>query len=301
MNKYLLVLLAGILLLAACSTPTTSSTNGSALKVLSVETFLGDIAQNVAGDRVKVDILLPVAVDPHEFQPAPADAIRITRSQILIVNGAGYETWLTKTLQDVSGNRQVIVASNGLTPNPDPSGTHPEGDPHLWMNPLNVIHYVEVIRDGLSQADPAGKDAYTQNASTYISRLTDLDQWVKTQVAQIPPDQRLLVTNHDALGYLAQAYGFKVIGAVIPNVSTEASPSAQQMASLIDAIKSTGARAIFLDANENPNLASQIASESGARVVTGLYVESLSSPSGPAPTYIDMIKYDVSLIVGALK
>lgn len=287
--------------LTACSPSSTSETPTSGPRVLAVETFLGDIAQNVAGERLKVETLLPVAVDPHEFQPTPRDAIKIAESQVLIVNGLGYETWLTKDLEHSGGQRQVVVASEGLTPNPDPSGEHPDGDPHMWMNPLNVIQYVENIRDGLSKADPAGKDGYAANADAYIAKLKDLDQWVKNGVAQLPVEKRLLVTNHDALGYFAQAYGFKIVGAVIPSVTTEASPSAQQMASLIETIKSSGAPAIFLDIGENQNLAKQIASESGAKVVTDLYVESISTPDGPAPTYLDLLKHDVSVIIEALK
>jgi ABC-type Zn uptake system ZnuABC Zn-binding protein ZnuA len=171
----------------------------------------------------------------------------------------------------------------------------------MWMNPLNVVHYVENIRNGLTQADPAGKDIYSTNAEAYIAQLTDLDGWVKSKVAQLPPERRLLVTNHDALGYFSKAYGFKVVGAVIPSVTNEASPSAQQLASLIDTIKSSGAPAIFLDIGENRNLANQIASESGAKVVTDLYVESTSAPDGPSPTYLEMIKHDTSVIVEALK
>jgi ABC-type Zn uptake system ZnuABC Zn-binding protein ZnuA len=124
---------------------------------------------------------------------------------------------------------------------------------------------------------------------------------VKDQVNQLPVEQRLLVTNHDALGYFANAYNFKIVGAVIPSVTTDASPSARQLASLIGTIKSSGARAIFLDIGENQNLAQQIASETGVKVVTGLYVESISGSAGPAPTYIDMIKYDVTVILEALK
>ena len=289
-------------LLEGCSGKSNNATVGAGeLRVLATETFLGDIAQNVAGSRLKVETLLPVTVDPHEFQPAPQDAIKIAQSQVLIVNGLGYETWLTKTLENGGSQRLVVVASTGLSPNPDPSGEHPDGDPHMWMNPLNVIHYVENIRDGLTQTDPGGRDIYTANAQAYIAQLKDLDQWVNGQVAQLPPEKRLLVTNHDALGYFSQAYGFKVVGAVIPSVTNEASPSAQQLAALIDTINSSGAPAIFLDISENRKLADQIASESGAKVVTDLYVETISSPDGPAGTYIEMIKHDVTEIVTALK
>ena len=270
-------------------------------RVLATESFLGDIAQNVAGSRIKVETLLPVTVDPHEYQPKPQDVTRLAQVQVLIVNGLGYEAWLQKTLDSLGGQRQVIVATNGLAPNPDPSGEHPEGDPHMWMYPLDTINYVDQIRDGLTQVDPAGKDEYARNADAYIAKLQALDGWVKDQVNQIPVERRLLVTNHDALGYFAKAYDFKIVGAVIPSVTTDASPSAQQLAGLIDTIRSSGARAIFLDIGENQKLAQQIASETGVKVVTNLYVESTSGPNGPAPTYIDMIKHDVTTILDALK
>jgi zinc/manganese transport system substrate-binding protein len=269
--------------------------------VMATETFLGDIARNIAGSRITVETLLPVTVDPHEYQPKPQDVTRLAGAQVLIVNGLGYETWLQKTLDSLGGQRQVITATNGIAPAPDPTGVHPQGDPHMWMNPLDTINYVTQIRDGLILADPAGKDIYTQNAAAYISRLQALDQWVKDQVSQLPVDKRLLVTNHDALGYFASAYNFKIIGAVIPSVTTDASPSAQQLAGLINTIRSSGAPAIFLDIGENQTLAQQIASETGIKVITNLYVESISGPTGPAPTYIDMIKHDVTVILDALK
>ena len=299
---WLVVSVATTLMSASCATAGPSMPSAGQLpRVLAAETFLGDIAQNVAGTRLTVETLLRPGIDPHEFQLAPQDAIRIAQSQVLIVNGLGYETWLAKSLEGTGGQRRVIIASTGLTPNSGPSGGHPEGDPHMWMDPLKVVQYVVNIRDGLSNADPAGAQAYTANAAVYMQQLNDLNLWIESQVAQLPPAKRLLVTNHDALGYFAEAYGFKVVGAVIPNVTNEASPSAKQMADLIQTVKSSSASAIFLDTSENQNLANQIASETGAKVITGLYVETLSAKDGAAPTYIDMMKYDVSAIVAALR
>lgn len=301
MPKNLMILCVVAILLASCAPASGGSAQPGDLRVLATETFLGDIARNITGQRIRVETLLSPGIDPHEFQPAPQDAIKISQSQVLIVNGLGYETWLSKSLQDAGAAHQLVVATAGLTPNPDPSGEHPDGDPHMWMDPIKVLHYVENFRDGLSKADPAGKDIYAANAAAYIAKLKDLDAEIKAEVVQVPSEKRLLVTNHDALGYFAQAYGFRVVGAVIPSVSNDSSPSAQQMAALIDTIKSSGAPAIFLDISENQKLAQQIASESGAKVVMDLYVETLSAPSGPAPTYIDMLKHDVSVIVQALK
>jgi ABC-type Zn uptake system ZnuABC Zn-binding protein ZnuA len=290
-----------LILLSACSGSPALPTQPAGLKVLAAESFLADIAQNVAGERLKIETLIPYGVDPHAFEPRPQDITAITQSQVLIVNGLGYEAWLKKTLAEIGSQQQLVIATNGLAPNTDPSGEHPEGDPHLWMNPLDVIGYVQNIRDGLAQADPAGKAVYASNAAVYIAKLKDLDGWVKSQVSQLPAGKRLLVTNHDALGYFAAAYGFKVVGAVIPSVSDQASPSAKELAALIGTIRGSAAPAIFLDIGENQALAQQIASETGVKVVTDLYVEGTSAPAGPAPTYIDMIKYDVAQIISALK
>ena len=242
-----------------------------ALRVLAVETFLADIAQNVAGDRLKVEALMPLGADPHSFEPTPQDVARVARVDVLIVNGAGFEEFLTPLLQNAGGKRLVIEASAGLAPRipgageGTSSGDDHEGDPHFWLNPINAIRYVENIRDGLSQADPAGKDIYARNAQAYIAQLNDLDAWIAAQVAQIPVEQRLLVTNHESFGYFADRYGFRVVGAIIPSVSTSASPSAQQMAALIDQIKASGAPAIFLETGSNPQLAQQIAGETGVQ------------------------------------
>lgn len=270
-------------------------------RVMAVETFLADIAQHVAGDRLKVDVLLQPDVDPHSYQPTPRDVTRIAESTILIINGAGLESFLGPLLVNAGGERLVIEASDGLKPRSDPGGDHPMGDPHFWLDPINVIKYVENIRDGLSQSDPGGTQTYTANAKAYIEDLHTLDAWIKEQVSQIPPAHRLLVTDHETFGYFAERYGFTVVGTVIPGLSSEASPSAQQMTSLIKQIKQMGAPAIFLEAGANPILAEQIANETGTKVITNLYTHSISSTYGPAPTYIDMMKYNVKLIVEALK
>jgi ABC-type Zn uptake system ZnuABC Zn-binding protein ZnuA len=173
-------------------------------------------------------------------------------------------------------------------------------DPHLWLDPNNAIVYVENIRDGLIQFDPAGAETYQANASAYIAQLDELDAWINGQIAQIPPPRRLLVTNHEAFGYFADRYGFTVVGTVVESFSSDASPSAQQMAALVDQIKLYEAPAIFLDASDNPALAQQIAAETAATVVTDLHLESLTD-GVPAPTYIEMMKYNVTRIMEAIQ
>ena len=270
-------------------------------RVLAVESFLADIARNVSGDRLVVESLIPVNADPHAYQPSPQDAAKIADVEVLIINGANLESFLAPILQNTGGRQRIISASTGLTPRPDPSGQNPSGDPHFWLDPNNVIKYVENIRDGLSEADPAGAALYAMNAQKYISDLQDLDAWIKSQVQNIPVANRLLVTNHETFGYFAERYGFKIVGAIVPSITSGAAPSAQELAALIDQIRSTGAPAIFLEIGTNPQLADQIASETRVKVVSDLYTHSLSAPGGPASTYIDMIRHDVITIVEALR
>jgi ABC-type Zn uptake system ZnuABC Zn-binding protein ZnuA len=300
--------LVASLLLSACASPAARSGSAPAqpIRVLAVETFLSDIAENVAGDRLKVEALIPVGLDPHAFEPAPSDVVKISESQVLIVNGAGLEEWLQRLLDNAGGQRQVIVASQGLTlrvpPPGDPAAVeHPEGDPHFWLDPTKVVRYVENIRDGLSQADPAGAGTYAKNAQAYIAQLNDLDQWITAQVSQVPPARRLLVTNHESFGYFADRYGFKIVGAIVPSVTSNASPSAQEMAALVDRVRAAGAPAVFLETGVNTQLADQLASETGIKVVTGLLTHSVSAAGGPAPTYLEMMRYNTTKIVTALK
>ena len=295
-RKSFLLLLVG-LLLAGCGTASPTAT-GTGPKVVATTTFLADIAQNVAGDRLQVESLLPYGADPHSYQPIPQDVAKVANSDLLITNGVNYEHFLTTVLENAGGKRTIIEASAGLKVL-DANGGQ-AGDPHLWMDPNNVIGYVNNIRDGLTKIDPAGADVYASNAQAYIAKLQALDSWIKEQVATIPAGRRLLVTNHENLGYFANRYGFKIVGTVIPGFSSEAAPSAQQMAALIDQIKASGVPAVFLDTTDSNTLADQVASDAHVTVVTDLHIESLTD-GPPAGTYIDMMKYDVTKIVEALK
>jgi ABC-type Zn uptake system ZnuABC Zn-binding protein ZnuA len=282
------------------------ATQPGSVKVLAVETFLADIAQNVAGSRLKVDALIPAGADPHEFEPAPADVAKVAASTVVIANGTGLEMFLSKLLDNTGGQHVLIEASAGLQKRAPHEGEaalddHPQGDPHFWLDPLNVVQYVENIRAGLSKADPEGANTYQANADAYVAKLKELDTWVTAQVQLVPAARRMLVTNHESFGYFADRYGFQIVGTIIPSVSTDASPSAQQLASLVDRVKATGAPAIFLETGSNPSLAEQLARETGVKVVTGLFTHSTSEPSGPAPDYIAMIRYNTTAIVNALK
>jgi ABC-type Zn uptake system ZnuABC Zn-binding protein ZnuA len=299
MRRSVLVLTFIILLTSACVHLASRPDSKAGPVVLASTTFLADMARNIAGDRLQVDSLLPIGADPHGYQPTPSDVAKISKSTVLIVNGVGYEQFLNSLLVNAGGKRDVVEATAGLSPRKN-AGLEHGIDPHMWLDPNNVITYVENIREALIHADPDGTAIYKANADSYVARLKALDAWIVEQVNQIPANRRLLVTNHEALGYFADRYGFTVIGAVVPGFSTDAAPSAQQMAGLIDLIKSSRAPAIFLGKVESDTLAAQIANETNAKVVGDLYLESLTE-GAPAATYIDMMKHNVTRIVEALK
>lgn len=283
--------------------------------VLAVESFLADIAQNVAGDRLHVETLMPLGLDPHAYEPAPQDVARVADAGVLIVNGAGFEGWLAELLANAGGERLVIEASKGLTPRTPQAeeeaahteedhadeGHDHEADPHFWLDPTLAVQYVENIRDGLSRADPEGAATYAANAAAYSAELNALDAWIQAQIEQIPAEQRLIVTNHESLGYFADRYGLRIVGAVTPSSSSSASPSAQQLAALADLIRSSGAPAILLETGASTQLAAQLHDETGIAVVTGLYTHSLTPADGDAPTYLAMMRYNTQAIVDALR
>lgn len=294
MKRRLIALLLTVgVALSACSG---GQKSGETRRVLAMESYLADIAQNVAGDRLQVDALLPSGVDPHTLALTPHDRAAIADSQILIIQGAGLDSWLAEMLNTVSAEQQVIDVTAGLSAPPNRPG-----DPHFWLDPILVKQYVANIQDGLTWADPAGAEVYARNAETYDAQLEALDGWIRAQVATIPAGRRFLVTNHETLGYFADRYGFQVIGAVIPSFSSGAEPSPQEMAALAETVRASGSPAIFLEVEANPDLAQQIGQETGIQVVANLYTHFLSEPDGPAPTYIEMLKHDTSAIVAALK
>ncbi|MGA2974584.1 MAG: metal ABC transporter substrate-binding protein [Spirochaetia bacterium] len=305
--RFLGALLATAVALAACS----RQQPAQKAPVIAVESFLADFVGQVAGDRLAVRSLVPPGVDPHGYEPTPQDVAAVATARAIVENGAGLESFMAKLLANAGTGRPVIVASAGLVSRTGREGEVLEGgaiatgpstdpDPHFWLDPTKVEIYVQNIRDGLIRIDPAGEPVYRANADAYNAKLRELDAWIAEQVAVLPVSERKLVTNHESFGYFADRYGFRIIGTVIPSVSTEASPTARQLARLVDGLKAAGARAVFLETGASPQLANQVAQEAGIPVVTELYTHSLSDASGPAATYIAMMQYDVKTIIDSL-
>jgi ABC-type Zn uptake system ZnuABC Zn-binding protein ZnuA len=296
MSRRILPMLLLALLVSACGGQAASGPSRNAPVILTSTPWLADVTRSIAGGRLQVESLLPDGSDPHSYQPTPQDAARIAESKLIIINGAGYEQFLRSLLENAGGEAAVVEASTGVSSLEEAGSV----DPHMWLDPNNMIVYVGNIRDALTRLDPEGEAVYKSNADSYIGQLKALDSWIQEQVSLVPAGKRLLITNHESLGYFAKRYGFNVAGTVIKSFSSDASPSAQQLAALIDEVRSGGAPAIFLDSADSDTFAQQIANETGVKVVTGLHLESLTS-GPPADTYINMMKSNVTQIVDALK
>jgi ABC-type Zn uptake system ZnuABC Zn-binding protein ZnuA len=290
------LVLATAVIAAACGAGTSPSSStpapgSSAATVIAETSYLADMVQNVAGDRVKVESLLPLGTDPHSFDPTPRDAAKVAKARAIVINSPGFEPPVDRLIQGAGSlDLAVIDAAKGLAGE--------KVDPHFWLDPIDAIAYVENIRAGLTAIDPGGAGEYAANAAAYEQKLRDLDSWTKSRVATIPPARRLLVTNHESFGHFADRYGFRVVGTVFPTTSAEGAPSAKALGTLIDDIRATGAPAIFLETGSNPSLADQVARETGVKVVTDLYTHSLADK---APTYLDMMRWNVDHIVEALR
>lgn len=308
MKKLIPLFLLLSLSLAACQ-PAQQKT-GQPLKVVAAESFLADIAQQVAGSHLTVTSLMPDGTDPHTWQPAPKDVALIAETDLFIVNGGELETWLTNLVKNAGGDTVIVSASEGLQAREVKEDEHDDHaadehahgiDPHFWLDPNLVITYAANIEQALSQHDPQHALEYKANADAYVSKLRELDQYIRQKTDEIPAERRQLVTTHESLGYFADRYGFTLVGTIIPGFSSDAEPSARDLAALVDLIRSTGARAIFLEQGGSTKLADQLAAETGIKVITNLHTHSILSNGQAGEGYLGMMRHNIDVIAEALK
>ncbi len=278
---------------------------GERLRVVATTSIVADVVANVGGDRIALTTLVPLGADPHSFQPTPQDMAALAKAHVVFANGAGLETFLAPLMDSVGIGDRLVYVSEGVAlleaaHEHEGEAAHEGGDPHTWFDPNNVMVWARSIRNALSALDSANATVYQANAQAYIARLEELDAWIRQEVARIPPNNRKLVTDHTAFTYFAARYGFEQVGAIFPGYSTLASPSAQELAALEDAIRAQGVKAVFVGKSVNPALAERVAQDTGVRLVF-LYTGSLGGAGSPASTYLDMMRYNVSAIVDALR
>lgn len=283
------------------------------LRVVATTTLVGDVVRAIGGAEIDLSVLLGTGLDPHTFEPTPRDAAAVSRAQVLFINGAGLETFLhslltantrTATLvEDLSQDLPLVKREEAEEHHEDHEGEHHhdhgEFDPHVWLDPRMVMGWTKTIARVLAERDPERAALYQQRAEAYRAQLEELDHWIKAEVETVSAAQRLLVTDHDEFGYFADRYGFTITGALLPNVTTAAETSAREMAELEARIKGTGTRVLLIGQGVNPALAQRVAHDTGLQLVT-LYTGSLSEPGGPAATYLDYMRHNVTALITAL-
>lgn len=286
------------------------------LRVVASFSILADMVKNVGGEDITVTTLVGADGDAHVYEPTPADAKAVGNAQLVIVNGLAFEGWIERLLKSAAYQGEVVVASQGVAPRQmqeeaehESKGgkkphkdhdhhDHGSTDPHAWQDLANGQIYVTNIINGLVKADPAHAAAYQQRGEAYLAQLKATDQWVREQLAAIPPAQRRVITSHDAFGYFSAAYGVEFLAPVGWN--TENEPSAKQIATLIRQIKKEGTRALFVENMSDPRLLKRVADEAGGVVGGTLYSDALASAGQPGDSYIGMFRYNVPALVAAL-
>ncbi|WP_395665306.1 metal ABC transporter solute-binding protein, Zn/Mn family [Methylocella sp.] len=269
------------------------------LEVVASFSVLADMAREVGGDHVHVTSLVPPNGDPHEFEPTPDDAKRLRGADVALTSGLGLEGWFARLAKASGYAGKPVVASDGIRPLKMDEDGAVVADPHVWNAIPNALVMTRNIEAALSAAAPGDAAAFKKNAEAYEAKLKALDAYARAEIDAIPKNSRKVLTTHDALGYFGAAYGVEFLSPL--GITTGKDPSAAQMAKLIRQIRAEGVRVYFFENSSDPRLVRQIAAATGAQPGGELYVESLSGPDGPAPTYAAMFRYNVDTLVAAMK
>ena len=285
------------LLTGAAGCGTTDAGPGRAVTAAATTTQLGDLTRAVGGARVRVRQLLQPNSDPHDYEPRPRDALTVAKADAVFVSGLGLDAWSRELVRAAGGGNVVDIGASvpvQLSGSGDAAGAH---DPHWWHDPRNGAAAVERIARELTRIDPAGAAGYARRAAAERRRIERLDAAIRACVARVPAVDRRIVTDHDAFGYFTRRYGITVVGAVIPSNSTQAQPSAGDVARLERTIRRTGVGAVFPEESVSPRLARRIAADTGAAVGGRLYGDTLGPAGSAGATYTAMLTANTARLV----
>jgi zinc/manganese transport system substrate-binding protein/manganese/iron transport system substrate-binding protein len=278
-----------------------SSTNApdAKLNVVATTVQITALTREVAGDNVELHGLIPAGADPHDFEPTAGDLQAIENADVILRHGIGLDDFLDDTLG--AGTAEPVTVTEGIHLRKGEEDGEEVDDPHVWLDPDNGKIMVDDIAAALSAADPANESSYNANAAAYKQRLDATREEVQAIIGEIPEANRKLVTDHDAFGYFADAFGLEVIGAIFPTLGSQGEPSAGELADLLDLIEREDVKAIFAEESVNSQVASTLASDAGVTIVDDLYGDSLGGPGSGAETVDGMLLANARKIADALK
>jgi manganese/iron transport system substrate-binding protein len=312
--------------LTACSAGRAGSDRGAKLGVVATTTVLADLVANVGGDLVEVRSLVPKGGEVHTFDPSPSDVAALGDADLVVTNGLGLDAWVSDLVEGADTKAPIVVLAENL-PGVDyleggeehddetEGGVHPgdephasdasasrehageEFNPHLWLNVEYARKYVDRIAESLAHVDPDHASAYRDRGATYSHELEALDREIAGRMSAIPPENRRIVSFHEAFPYFAAAYGLRIVGVVVGSPGQD--PSAGEIAALVQAIRDAGVRAVFAEVQFSDRLARTIAEEAGVKVETRLYNDTLGDP--PVDSYIGMMRWNADRIEEAVR
>ena len=285
------VLLSAVALLCVVNTRVVEAK----FKVVTPFIVIQDIAQNVAGDAAEVQSITKPGAEIHDYQPTPQDIAQAQSADLIIWNGLNLERWFERFFQNMK-NVPAVVATDGITPVSIYEGEYSgKPNPHAWMSTSNALIYIENIKNAFIKYDPQNAKIYEENATRYAEQIKQLDKPLREKLAQVPENQRWLVTSEGAFGYLTKDYGFKEVYLWPINAEQQGTP--KQVRKVIDAVRKNNIPVVFSESTISPKPMKQVAKETGAKYGGVLYVDSLSNKDGPVPTYVDLLNVTVSTIV----
>lgn len=286
-------------LLSACGDGDDGASSGKP-NVVATAIQITALTREVAGDKIELTGIIPAGADSHEFEPTAGHLTAIEGADLILRNGLGLDDWLDDTLS-AGNDAEVVTVTEGIAPRRVEEDGEEVEDAHVWHDPANDKLMIDNIAAALSDVDPDSQSTYEANATSYKQKLEDTKEQVQAIIDEIPPADRKLVTNHDAFGYFANAFGLEIVGAVIPSVSTDVEPSAQETAELLDTIERENVKAIFAESSVNASLARTLAEDADIMIVDDLYGDSLGEPGSGADTVDGMLLANARKIADALK
>jgi zinc/manganese transport system substrate-binding protein len=280
------------------------------LKVVASFSILADLASAVAGDAAEIVAIVGPDVDAHGFEPSPSDARLLAGADVVVTVGLGFEGWMDRLVSSSGFKGRRVVASEGIATLRTKGHGHAHGhaghshgkggvDPHVWQDPLRVQQMVRSIARGFGAADPSRAAIYDANAAAYVAKLGELDRWIVGELASVPAARRKIVTSHDAFAYFAARYGVEFRAP--RGVNTESEPSAADLGRIIREIRRDKVKIVFLENISDPRMIEQVARESGAQMGGRLYSDALSRADGPAPTYLALMRHNVTRLRDAMR
>lgn len=303
--RRLLAVLLTMLTVAACGgSPNSSATAPiNAYQVITTTSIFADLAKMALGDAAHIESIIPAGVDVHTFEPSPSDVEKIQSADLIIANGLGLDGWIGSLIEAAGkGEADTLLLGEGLDQesdwvylsNAETPGTF---DPHIWLDPKGAVLYVQRIADHVSRNAPDLAQRIAATSADGITKINAIDADLAVAFAAIDPDQRKIVTMHDAFGYFARAYEIEIVGVAVASPGQD--PSAQEIRALIDAIRSAGVTALFSEVQLPSKVLDQIAAETGATVLQDLYSDALGA--SPADSYLGVMRTNADAILGALR